>query len=139
MFFTYLGRELRRRSRQASIIALGLALGIGLVITVIALSSGVKNAQGEVLHSLYGLNTDISVTKAPAQGSFGGGPGAFFRVGAGSGTQPKAGQKISIDNLTSAGHGTLSAADVNSVARLQNVAPAVPSTRRRRSASMASM
>jgi ABC-type antimicrobial peptide transport system permease subunit len=124
MFFTYLSRELRRRARQASIIALGLALGIGLVITVIALSSGVKNAQGEVLHSLYGLNTDISVTKAPAQGSFGGGPGAFFRIGGGSGTQPKAGQKITVDNLTSAGHGTLGAGDVTSVAKLHNVAAA---------------
>ncbi len=124
MFFTYLARELRRRARQASIIALGLALGIGLVLTVTALSSGVKNAQGEVLHSLYGLNTDISVTKAPAQGSFGGGPGAFFRIGSGSGTQPKAGQKVTIDNLSSAGHGTLSAADVSSVSKVANVTAA---------------
>ncbi len=124
MFFTYLSRELRRRARQASIIALGLALGIGLVITVTALSAGVTNAQGEVLHSLYGLNTDISVTKAPAQGSFGGGPGAIFRIGSGAGTQPKAGQKVTIDNLTSAGHGTLAAADVSSVSKLANVAAA---------------
>ncbi|MGO8961405.1 MAG: ABC transporter permease [Streptosporangiaceae bacterium] len=124
MFFTYLGRELRRRARQASIIALGLALGIGLVITVTALSSGVKNAQGEVLHSLYGLNTDISVTKAPARGSFGGGRSTFFGLGSGSGTRPKAGQKITIDNLTSAGQGTLTAADVGSVAKLPNVAAA---------------
>ena len=65
MFFTYLGRELRRRVRQASLIAIGLALGIGLVITVTALSAGVKNAQGEVLHSLYGVGTDITVTKTP--------------------------------------------------------------------------
>ena len=50
--------------------------------------------------------------------------GAFFRVGVGSGTRPKAGQKITIDNLTSAGHGTLSASDVTSVAKLQNVAAA---------------
>ena len=71
MFLTYLGRELRRRARQASIIALGLALGIGLVITVTALSSGVKNAQGEVLHSLYGQGTDITVTKSPTAGSGG--------------------------------------------------------------------
>jgi hypothetical protein len=34
MFFTYLWRELRRRLRQAVLIALGLALGVGLVITV---------------------------------------------------------------------------------------------------------
>ena len=65
MFLTYLGRELRRRARQASMIAIGLALGIGLVITVTALSAGVKNAQGQVLHSLYGVGTDITVTKTP--------------------------------------------------------------------------
>src|SRR3984885_11089088 len=85
MFFTYLGRELRRRMRQAVIIALGLALGIGLVITVIAASSGVKNAQGTVLHSLYGVGTDITVTKAPTAGS--GGPGGFgFSAGGRGGT-----------------------------------------------------
>ena len=56
MFFTYLRRELRRRSRQAVVISLGFALGIGLVITVIAASAGVKSAQGKVLHALYGYS-----------------------------------------------------------------------------------
>ena len=68
MFFTYLGRELRRRMRQAVMIALGLALGIGLVITVEAASSGVNNSQTTVLHSLYGVGTDITVTMPPASG-----------------------------------------------------------------------
>ena len=36
MFTTYLLRELRRRMRQSIFIALGLALGVGLVITVMA-------------------------------------------------------------------------------------------------------
>lgn len=54
-FLRYLGRELGRRARQATVIALGLALGIGLVITVSAAPTGVKNAQARVLHSLYGL------------------------------------------------------------------------------------
>jgi ABC-type dipeptide/oligopeptide/nickel transport system ATPase component len=36
MFITYLLRELRRRMRQAIFIAAGLALGVGLVITVTA-------------------------------------------------------------------------------------------------------
>ncbi len=125
MFFTYLGRELRRRARQASIIAIGLALGIGLVITVTALSSGVKNAQGEVLHSLYGQDTDITVTKAPTFGSFSAGGGTRFRFGGtGSGTRPKAGTKVTIDNLTSIGLSTLSGADVTSAAKLKNVAAA---------------
>ncbi len=71
MFVTYLRRELRRRMRQAVFIALGLALGIGLVITVTAASAGVSAAQGEVLHSLYGVGTDITVTRAPAPGAGG--------------------------------------------------------------------
>jgi ABC-type lipoprotein release transport system permease subunit len=49
MFFTYLWRELRRRLRQAVLIALGLALGVGLVITVTAASDGVKASQATAL------------------------------------------------------------------------------------------
>lgn len=122
MFFTYLRRELRRRARQATIIALGLALGIGLVITVTALSAGVSRAQGDVLHSLYGQDTAITVTKAPKLGS--GGPGGFrFRAG-GSGSRPTAGSKVSVDTLTSTALGTISTADVGSVAKLNGVAAA---------------
>jgi ABC-type antimicrobial peptide transport system permease subunit len=125
MFLTYTRRELRRRARQASIIALGLALGIGLVITVTALSSGVKNAQGEILHSLYGQDTDITVTKPPKFGSFSAGGGTRFRFGGGgTGRRPKAGAKVNIDNLTSSGLGTLTSADVTSAARLAGVAAA---------------
>ncbi len=82
MFFTYLRRELRGRMRQAVFIALGLALGIGLVITVTAAAAGVKNAQGTVLKALYGVGTDVTVTKTPTAGSFT--PGSFgfgFRTG----------------------------------------------------------
>jgi ABC-type lipoprotein release transport system permease subunit len=122
MFFTYLRRELRRRRRQAAIIVLGLALGIGLVVTVTALSGGVNRAQGEVLHSLYGQDTAITVTKAPAPGS--GGPGAFrFRAG-GSGSRPAAGSTVRVDNLTSTGLSAIPASDVASVARLNGVAAA---------------
>ena len=123
MFFTYLRRELRRRMRQASLIAVGLAVGIGLVITVTALSAGVKNAQGEVLHSLYGVGTDITVTKAPAANS--GGPASFgFRGQTGTRTRPAAGTAIDIDNLASRGTGTIAAASVTTVAHLRNVAAA---------------
>jgi ABC-type antimicrobial peptide transport system permease subunit len=125
MFLTYLRRELRRRARQASIIALGLALGIGLVITVTALSSGVKSAQSDVLHSLYGQDTDITVTKTPTAGSFGGGAGTRFHFGgSSSGSRPKAGTKVDIDNLTSAGLGTIAGSDVTSAGKLRNVAAA---------------
>ena len=68
MFITYLLRELRRRMRQAIFIAAGLALGVGLVITVTAASNGVSATQGTVLHSLYGVGTDVTVTQSPAAG-----------------------------------------------------------------------
>lgn len=71
-FVKYLERELGRRARQATVVALGLALGIGLVITVSAAAAGVKNAQASVLHALYGVGTDITVTQKPSASS--GGP-----------------------------------------------------------------
>jgi ABC-type lipoprotein release transport system permease subunit len=74
MFFTYLRRELRRRRKAALVVAMGLALGIALVITVTSVSTGMKQAQGQVLQSLYGLGTDMTVTKAPPSSSDGGKP-----------------------------------------------------------------
>ncbi|MGW3649558.1 ABC transporter permease [Streptomyces sp. NPDC000878] len=66
MFFTYLRRELRRRRKAALVVASGLALGIALVIVVTSVSSGMSKAQDKVLESLYGLGTDMTVTKAAA-------------------------------------------------------------------------
>ncbi|MCQ4214761.1 ABC transporter permease [Streptomyces longispororuber] len=66
MFFTYLRRELRRRRKAALVVASGLALGIALVIVVNSVSSGMNQAQDKVLQSLYGLGTDMTVTKAAA-------------------------------------------------------------------------
>ncbi|MFF3322161.1 ABC transporter permease [Streptomyces sp. NPDC002889] len=64
MFFIYLRRELRRRRKAALVVASGLALGIALVIVVTSVSSGMNRAQDKVLESLYGLGTDMTVTKA---------------------------------------------------------------------------
>ncbi|WP_416971942.1 ABC transporter permease [Streptomyces sp. 4F14] len=71
MFFTYLRRELRRRRKAALVVASGLALGIALVIVVNSVSSGMGKAQDKVLQSLYGLGTDMTVTKAAAAGGTG--------------------------------------------------------------------
>jgi putative ABC transport system permease protein len=68
-FLTYLRRELRRRMRQTVVIALGLAVGIGLVVTITAATTGVRNAQAAVLHALYGIGTDITVTTVPRPSS----------------------------------------------------------------------
>ncbi|HXW45544.1 MAG TPA: ABC transporter permease [Streptosporangiaceae bacterium] len=130
-FLRYLGRELGRRARQAIVIALGLALGIGLVITVSAAASGVKNAQASVLHSLYGVGTDITVTQSPAAGSGLAGRHQFslgIQQGA-PGQAPtvcvngvcKSGAQT-IDNLTAIGsNGPISYSEIDKIARLAHV------------------
>jgi putative ABC transport system permease protein len=129
-FLRYLGRELGRRARQAIVIALGLALGIGLVITVSAAAAGVKNAQASVLHSLYGVGTDITVTQQPVAGSGvpGSKGGVQIQVPIGRSGQPQfcVNGKCStgsqtVDNLFSAGHGVISYADIAKIAKLAHV------------------
>ncbi len=124
MFFTYLRRELLGRMRQAVFIALGLALGVGLVITVTSAANGVKNAQGTVLHALYGVGTDVTVTKTPTAGSFT--PGSFgigFRTG--TTKRPAAGTKINDSTLSNtATLASIDGSSVNTVAGLQDVAAA---------------
>ena len=121
MFFTYLWRELRRRARQAIFIAIGLALGIGLVITVTAAAAGVKNAQASVLHSLYGVGTDITVTKSPTAGS--GGPQSFgFGLQTGTGSRPAAGTKIDTESLRSTSLGEIASTSLAKVSSVKDVA-----------------
>jgi len=126
MFFTYLWRELRRRARQAIFIAVGLALGIGLVITVTAASAGVKNAQSSVLHSLYGVGTDITVTKAPSTSSNGaGGFGFQFRQNTGTNKRPAAGTKIDQNTLSADFTlSSISSSAVTTISKLDKVAAA---------------
>jgi hypothetical protein len=71
-FIRYLWHELRRRMHQAVFIALGLAVGIGLVITVSSASAGVNKAESGVLSALYGLGTNVTATgPAVLAGRFG--------------------------------------------------------------------
>ena len=64
MFYvTYMLAELRRRSGRTVLTALGLAVGVGLVVTVNALSTGLDRAQAAVLEPLTGLGTDMSVSR----------------------------------------------------------------------------
>jgi putative ABC transport system permease protein len=126
MFFTYLRRELRRRMRQAIFIALGLALGVGLVITVTAASNGVKNSQASVLHSLYGVGTDLTVTQPPPPGS--GGQKTTFgfqqqlkQVKQG---QIAAGTKVNDNSLVNGQYAPLSSGALAAVARQHDVTSA---------------
>jgi ABC-type antimicrobial peptide transport system permease subunit len=64
MFYAgYMLAELRRRLGRTVVTAVGLAVGIGLVITVSALSSGLDDAQAKVLAPLTGVGTDLSVSR----------------------------------------------------------------------------
>ena len=120
MFLTYLLRELRRRMRQSVFIALGLALGVGLVITVTAAANGVSAGQRTVLKSLYGVGTDITVTKSPTAGS-GGGPRFRFQGGRPGGGSTSVSHSI----LVGGGLGTLKSSAVTTVAGQKDVTAAV--------------
>jgi putative ABC transport system permease protein len=121
MFFTYVYRELRRRHRQALLTAFGLAVGVGLVVAVTAYARGVGQAQDDVLQSLYGVGTDITVTRTAQPGS--GGPERF---GMNPGDQAQQGQKFARDRvMTPPGQQTITAAKVDQVAALDGVSGAV--------------
>jgi putative ABC transport system permease protein len=122
MFFTYLTRELRRRMRQTIFIAFGLALGVGLVITVMAASNGVSATQGTVLKSLYGVGTDVTVTQPPAAGS--GGGQRFQFQGTDSGQK---GTNVNRDILAGGGLGTIKSSAVTTVSDLKDVTASVGS------------
>jgi putative ABC transport system permease protein len=62
-FLTYMLSELRRRSGRTVLTALGLGLGVGLVVTVNALSTGLDRAQAAILEPLTGVGTDMSVSR----------------------------------------------------------------------------
>jgi ABC-type antimicrobial peptide transport system permease subunit len=88
MFVTYLRRELAGRGKQTAVVAIGMALAIALVIIVNAVSSGVQQAQAHVLASVYGVGTDITVSRTPAaptEGEAGSGGPANFDFGADEG------------------------------------------------------
>lgn len=100
MFFTYLRRELAGRRRQTAIIAIGMALAIALVMIVNAVSTGVRDAQAEVLQSVYGVGTDLTVSATPTAPGEGGG-GQRFEFGSGDGQTADGSTSISQSRLTS--------------------------------------
>ncbi|MFD5543991.1 ABC transporter permease [Streptomyces sp. NPDC127079] len=121
MFGIYLKRELGRRKKAALVIALGLALGIALVITVSSVSAGMSKAQDKVLQSLYGLGTDMTVTKARSAPASGGSGGPSFTFGAKSSSSTKQ----SSDRVMTQGGQALKSALVTKVAGQKGVAAAV--------------
>ncbi|MFI6439099.1 ABC transporter permease [Streptomyces sp. NPDC050759] len=121
MFFTYLRRELRRRRKAALVVASGLALGIALVIVVSSVSSGMGKAQDKVLQSLYGLGTDMTVTKA-AQPQAGSSERPRFQFDA---QDNGSGSEQSSDRVLVQGFQTLSTSTVTKVDQQTGVSDAV--------------
>ncbi|MEU8484910.1 ABC transporter permease [Streptomyces sp. NPDC048641] len=120
MFFTYLRRELRRRRKAALVVASGLALGIALVIVVNSVSSGMNQAQDKVLQSLYGLGTDMTVTKAAEAPKSGETGRPRFEFGA-----KDDGEEQSSDRVMVQGFQTLASSTVTEVAGQKGVADSV--------------
>jgi ABC-type antimicrobial peptide transport system permease subunit len=82
-YIRYLGAELRRRPGRTALTALGLAVGVGLVVIVGALSKGLDDAQAEVLEPLTGVGTDLSVSRplaVPDDDGSGGAGNPFSRL-----------------------------------------------------------
>jgi ABC-type antimicrobial peptide transport system permease subunit len=80
----YMASELRRRKGRTVLTALGLGLGVALVVAVGALSTGLDRAQTRILEPLTGVGTDLSATRPirfSSGGSAGAGPG-FPRLSA---------------------------------------------------------
>jgi putative ABC transport system permease protein len=133
-FLTYLRRELRRRMRQGAFIAFGLAIGIGLVITVIGASSGVKAAQAKVLRALYGIGTDVTVTtkpKPPSGKPIGGNATSGGSAPGGAGgpraeicLNGKCYTSGTVDALVLGDYGALSQAEIAQIAGLHDVSAA---------------
>lgn len=120
MFFTYLRRELRRRRKAALVVASGLALGIALVIVVSSVSTGMSRAQDKVLESLYGLGTDMTVTKAAAAPGSGSGRPKFEFDAKGDDDATQSSDRVMIQ-----GFQTLASSTVTEIGGQNGVAGAV--------------
>jgi ABC-type antimicrobial peptide transport system permease subunit len=96
---SYAWNELRRRAGRTIVTAIGLAAGVGLVMGIIGVSSGLSDAQNKILSPLSTVGTDIIVTRTvapttsttttttttPAFGGGGGAPAGGRGTGTGGG------------------------------------------------------
>lgn len=79
MFYVrYLGSELLRRRGRTILTVLGLAVGVGLVIVISALTRGLDRAQATALNPLTSIGTDLTVAREADQEASAGfaGPGS---------------------------------------------------------------
>ncbi len=124
MFGTYLLRELANRRKQTTIIAIGMALAIALVVVLNAVSAGVREAQSRVLESIYGVGTDLTVTGTFEPGEGGTGP-QTFTFGRDDGETAEGTTELSQSRLVTArGSVAMDASTIETVASVDGVASA---------------
>jgi ABC-type antimicrobial peptide transport system permease subunit len=137
-YLTYMLNELRRRGGRTLLTALGLGVGVGLVVAVNALSTGLDKAQAEVLEPLTGVGTDMSVTRPivfdenARNGPFGGlsdeerrqlrEENGGARLGLRDLGEP--GERFSRDDFVSAAQLSFPATEVSAIEKLDGVAAA---------------
>jgi ABC-type antimicrobial peptide transport system permease subunit len=139
-FLSYGWSELRRRRGRTILTAIGLGVGVGLVVAVNALSAGLDEAQEKVLEPLTGVGTDMTVTRPLSRsenGGFGGqdlspdererlreeaGPGRLDLAEAG-----EPGEKFTRTNFVAGAQLSFSASEVRKIAALDGVADAAGS------------
>jgi len=85
-YVRYIGSELARRKGRTILTVLGLAVGVGLVIVIAALTKGLDSAQARALSPLTSIGTDLTVTRKAAEDE---GP-----VGIGAGAGPRGGDLV---------------------------------------------
>jgi ABC-type antimicrobial peptide transport system permease subunit len=134
VYVKYMFSELRRRRGRTFLTALGLAVGVGLVVTVSALSAGLDQAQQKVLQPLTGVGTDMSVTR-PISLSNSGNGNPFGGLSAAERKQLRAengprrldfrqltpGSKFSRDEFVAAAQLSFPSSDVKKIASLAGV------------------
>jgi ABC-type antimicrobial peptide transport system permease subunit len=103
-YLSYALSELRRRKGRTILTALGLAVGVALVVVVNALSTGLKDAQANVLKPLTGVGTDMTVTRPLVLSTSGGNPFANLTPAQRSQLRKEAGgQRVGFRNIAKPG------------------------------------
>src|SRR5688500_10643310 len=111
--FPYLKAELTRRRTKTILISIALAVPIALVIMIRAYSTGLSNAQDEVLEPLVGLGTDMTVARTFTPGQRPTGAG-MPRIGLDA---SQAGEEFSTDTYTTGFNGEFSSKNVSNVSK----------------------
>jgi ABC-type antimicrobial peptide transport system permease subunit len=130
----YLLQELRRRWGRTLVTALGLAVGVGLVLGIIGLSQGLSEAQTAVLQPLSSIGTDILVTRVATSTATGNGAqnnaapnnggGGFFANGANGGGGGGGGAAVALNGANASDATALLAENSNVTTDLSKLGPA---------------